>query len=50
MVSCFDLITTFPKSSIYNALAVTGYGRGIGKALALKLASEGVKIIINDLD
>ena len=29
---------------------ITGAGRGIGFALALKLAEEGVKIIANDLD
>lgn len=29
---------------------ITGSGRGIGKALALKLSSEGAKIVINDLD
>lgn len=29
---------------------VTGSGRGIGQAIAQKLASEGAKLIVNDLD
>lgn len=29
---------------------VTGSGRGIGREIALKLASEGAKVVINDLD
>ncbi|EER62410.1 short-chain dehydrogenase/reductase SDR [Acidovorax delafieldii 2AN] len=29
---------------------VTGSGRGIGRAMALKLASEGARLILNDLD
>jgi 3-oxoacyl-[acyl-carrier protein] reductase len=29
---------------------ITGSGRGIGRALALKLASEGARLVVNDLD
>lgn len=29
---------------------VTGSGRGIGRAIALKLASEGANLVLNDLD
>lgn len=29
---------------------VTGSGQGIGKAIARKLAAEGAKLVINDLD
>ncbi|MEJ8856584.1 SDR family oxidoreductase [Variovorax robiniae] len=29
---------------------VTGSGRGIGQAIAMKLASEGARLVVNDLD
>ena len=29
---------------------IIGSGRGIGRALAIKLASEGAKVVVNDLD
>jgi 3-oxoacyl-[acyl-carrier protein] reductase len=29
---------------------ITGSGRGIGREIALKLASEGARVVVNDLD
>ncbi|MBJ7445751.1 MAG: SDR family NAD(P)-dependent oxidoreductase, partial [Sphingobium sp.] len=29
---------------------VSGSGRGIGKAIALKLAGNGAHVVVNDLD
>ncbi|WP_332642216.1 SDR family NAD(P)-dependent oxidoreductase [Aeromicrobium sp.] len=38
-------------SKLANKVAVvTGSGRGIGREIALKLASEGARVVVNDLD
>ncbi len=38
------------KPLVGKTALITGSGRGIGKALALKLSREGANIVLNDLD
>lgn len=34
----------------YKSIIVTGAGQGIGKGIALRLAAEGAKVVVNDID
>ena len=34
----------------HKSIIVTGAGQGIGKGIALRLAAEGAKVIVNDID
>jgi 3-oxoacyl-[acyl-carrier protein] reductase len=39
------------QQKLHNKVAlVSGSGRGIGREIALKLASEGARVVVNDLD
>ena len=41
----------FMKKKLEGKVAlITGSGRGIGKELALMLAKDGARVVVNDLD
>ncbi|PCJ48796.1 MAG: 3-oxoacyl-ACP reductase [Gammaproteobacteria bacterium] len=43
--------SSFNNENLKNKVAlITGSGRGIGRALAIKFAQEGAKVMVNDLD
>ena len=33
-----------------QVVVITGAGRGIGRALATRMAAEGARVVVNDLD